>query len=66
MDLPRVFLKRLNFRIGPVMANYVAAKLQDPGCQGIAVMGSDARTGVPRRQVIAAALLRADSHPREA
>ena len=57
-----LFLRRLGIRIGPEMAGYVLRRLR-AGEQSavpigpVAVMGGDARTGVPVRQFVDPSLL---------
>ncbi|MDP9172308.1 MAG: hypothetical protein M3O30_00380 [Planctomycetota bacterium] len=50
-ELQRRVLTQLNLRIEKNMTNYLGKKLAEGG-RPFTIIGGDARTGVPRRQVI--------------
>jgi len=50
-------LESSGLRIGPEMAGYIQRQVAQNAQQKIAVMGGDARTGVPRREMIQTQIL---------
>jgi hypothetical protein len=60
VDLSRAMLERLGIRIEPEMTRYALRQLES-GAASFAVMGGDARTGVPVRLLIDPATLREPS-----
>ncbi|MGD1276345.1 MAG: hypothetical protein ABR964_03875 [Tepidisphaeraceae bacterium] len=58
-----VILQRFGLRIEPEMAAYASRKIAES--RDFALLGDDARTGLPRRQIVRPASLGADlSFPR--
>lgn len=55
-EIPPLVLKELGIRIEPAMAQYVARRLATD-TQPVAVIGGDARTGVPVRKWLQPAAL---------
>jgi hypothetical protein len=47
-------LRTIGVRVEEEMASYVARQLQAGAGTGIAILGGDARTGVPVRRIVAA------------
>jgi hypothetical protein len=65
LDLQKLFLERFGLRVGQEMSRYVSQRIHSGDrAGGIAVMGCDARTGVPRREIIPAASLAVDAAAR--
>ena len=67
-DVQRIFLERLNLRLGPEMAAYVLGRMESdapwPALGSIPVIAGDARTGRPFRVSVPLAALAPDpSHP---
>ena len=63
-QLVQLCLKQLNLRLEPEMARYVLRTLSrraEPDATDVPVMAGEARTGVPLRAAIPAALLAASS-----
>ena len=56
-NLRQLVRERLGLHIGQEMTNYLAAKNAE-STQPIPIIGQDARTGIPRRQIIDPQLLR--------
>jgi hypothetical protein len=50
-ELRRVVRDRFGLRIEPEMSRYLVGRSTDLD-QSVAVIGSDARTGVPRREIL--------------
>jgi hypothetical protein len=59
-ELRLLIRDRLGLRIEPEMSNYVLRRAGESN-QPIAVIGSDARTGTPRRQIVDLGLLRPEA-----
>jgi len=52
-EVQKLFLHRLNLRIGPETAAYFLRRLEaDPSTPAVPVMGGNARTGVPVRVLV--------------
>ena len=58
-DLRLLVRDRFGLQIGPEMTQYLAARTAD-SIQPIPIIGEDARTGIPRRQIVDPQLLRTE------
>ena len=57
LDLHQRVRDCLGLHIGPEMTQYLAVKTAESS-QPVAIIGQDARTGIPRRQIVDPQLLR--------
>jgi hypothetical protein len=60
VQVRRRLLQRYGIRVEEEMCAYLLRRLAEPGGRAIAVIGGNARTGVPMRQVIEPAALASD------
>ena len=51
-DVQRQILQRYGIRVEPAMSDYAFCKLRGKNAPSFAIMGGDARTGIPVRHMI--------------
>ncbi|MCC7349200.1 MAG: hypothetical protein IT446_01400 [Phycisphaerales bacterium] len=51
-QIPPLLLRRMGLRIGPQMARYICDAFNNDPSTPLCIIGGDARTGLPARQMI--------------